>query len=120
MTTKLETEEYRQRMKGLTAGIESWKLRHANAWLNPKDAETPIVTMIKGWLAYADHHQAAYESTIGDDYVLGDEWATIGFALRGLLNGDLGRLDGGSLDSLLCNNLTTEGWNCDTQERVNG
>ena len=37
-------------------------------------------------------------SRLSADYVLGEAWAEIGRQLRNLLNGDLGRLDGGTLD----------------------
>ena len=44
-------------------------------------------------------------SPIGEDGVLGEYWAEWGKALRGLLNGDCGRLDCGSLDTVLVDNL---------------
>ncbi len=44
-----------------------------------------------------------------DDGVLGDEWAKIGGALRGLLNGETGRFDCGTLDRLFCETLRSEG-----------
>lgn len=75
-----------------------WQDRHNTAMLNPQGAETPIVTMIGGWILYARRHLAQYQSTIGEDGVLGPEWEAIGDALRGLLNGELGRLDAGTLD----------------------
>lgn len=63
--------------------------------------EAGIVHLIRGWAEYADAHFHRFESTIGEDSVLGEEWAQIGSALRGLLNGELGRLDGGTLDGLI-------------------
>lgn len=57
--------------------------------------------MIVGWECYAIAHREAYESPIGEDYVLGEEWKAIGLALLGLLNGELGDLDGGDVDSLI-------------------
>lgn len=38
---------------------------------------------------------------IGDDYVLGAAWEEIGTQILNLLNGDLGRLDGGTLDEVI-------------------
>ena len=43
-------------------------------------------------------HQDAYEFSIHADGVLGAAWAQIGEGLLGLLNGERGRLDGGTLD----------------------
>lgn len=63
--------------------------------------ERAIEKMIEGWQEYAEAHNATYESQIGDDAVIGEEWAEIGQALLGLLNGELGRLDGGTLSSYI-------------------
>jgi len=52
--------------------IGNWKERHLSAVKYPVRFEEPIVNLIKGWLIYADEHQARYEYRIGDDYVLGD------------------------------------------------
>jgi len=67
-----------------------------------------MVSMIKSWLAYADWHKGRHQSKIGDDGVLGMEWARIGCALRGLLNGECGRLDCGTLDHVIVSALEAE------------
>jgi len=72
--------------------------------------ERAMALMLAGWAYYADAHRAAYESGIGEDGVLGPEWEAIGKALRGLLNGDLGRLDAGAIDSALLGSLQAEGF----------
>jgi hypothetical protein len=66
--------------------------------------------MVRGWAKYADAHRARFETGIGDDYVLGPEWSAIGFALIGLLNGELGGFDGGTLDAFLRDSLAAEGF----------
>ena len=91
-----------------------WKQRHLSAITAPKAAEVGIVNMLKAWLSYADSHQERYESGIGDDGVLGPQWAQIGSSLRMLLNGEAGRLDCGTLDSIICDNLTAQGFDPDT------
>ena len=63
--------------------------------------ERAMVLMLRGWLAYADAHAESYESDIRDDCVLGEHWRTIGEGIRGLLNGETGRLDPGTIDSLI-------------------
>lgn len=65
--------------------------------------------MLTGWHHYAGVHQHQYESPIGDDGVLGPMWQAIGQALLGLLNGDLGRLDAGTLDAFIRTTLTLGG-----------
>ena len=87
-----------------------WQERHFTAVRVPKGPEVPIVTLINGWAEYANVHRARFESGIGEDYVLGPQWAAIGAALRALLNGELGRLDGGTLDGFLNATLTAEGF----------
>ena len=103
-----------------------WKSRHLTAIAEPfgtlygPEKPTPeraIVLMLRGWLEYAEAHKSAFDSNIGDDSVLGDEWFKIGEALRGLLNGDLGRLDGGSLDTIIFDNLKEQGFDPDLGER---
>lgn len=70
-------------------------------------SENAIVHALSGWINYAEAHK------IGDDYVLGPAWARWGFALRELLNGDLGWLDGGTLDTIIHTNLAEQGFNPD-------
>src|SRR5689334_11744723 len=81
-------------------------VKHIALFQNPRhDFETAVVEMFKGWAKYAEDHKARYESPIGDDGVLGDYWESIGDALRGLLNGETGRLDCGTLDGFILNTM---------------
>jgi len=97
--------------------MSDWIIRHARAYASPQGAEIGIVGMIKGWVAYAEDYSERYGSEIGSDYVLGGYWASIGFTIRGLLNGELGNLDGGTLDGILVILLSAQGWDCDIEER---
>lgn len=90
-----------------------WSTRHLAALNAPRDAEVAIVGLLEAWLIYADRHQDRYMSDIGEDGVLGPEWAKVGSALLALLNGELGRLDGGTLDTLIRDTLVLEGYNPD-------
>lgn len=83
--------------------------RHEAALSAPRGVEEPIVRMLSGWLGYADAHRERFMSGIGEDYVLGPEWRAIGLGIRGLLNGALGRLDAGAIDSILVDELHVEG-----------
>jgi hypothetical protein len=90
--------------------IGGWQGRHIGAVACPRtEYERALVELLSGWLRYADAAQERWESGIGNDYVLGPNWAQIGTGIRGLLNGDLGRLDGGTLDHVLCRTLEAEG-----------
>jgi hypothetical protein len=72
-----------------------------------------MVEMVSGWLRYADAVLHGYGSLIGKDAVLGPDWRGIGTGLRGLLNGDTGRLDCGTFDALLVNILRSQGFDPD-------
>jgi hypothetical protein len=93
--------------------VNGWQGEHAKALHIPRGAEIPFVSLLNGWLEYADSHSRRFETGIGEDYVLGPQWAAIGSALLSLLNGELGRLDGGSLDSLIRDTLAAEGFDAD-------
>lgn len=89
---------------------KEWGNRHLSAIRHPIAQERAIVVMLRAWLGYADQHKAQYESTIGEDGFLGPEWAKMGASLLELLNGELGRLDGGTLDTIIREALTAEGF----------
>ena len=87
-----------------------WQTRHNNAAVRPRaGTEESLVAMLRGWATYAHVHKESYDSPIGDDGVLGPEWQAIGESLRGLLNGDIGRLDGGTVDSFIVDTLRDNG-----------
>lgn len=91
-----------------------WQTRHFSAITAPKsEFEKAFVEMLSGWLRYADSHAQQYESRIGEDGVLGVYWAQIGAGLRGLLNGELDRFDGGTLDSVLVGTLEEQDFDPD-------
>ena len=106
---------YQSRLFALPASARNdrtgWSARHRAALRAPRGPFEPAyVHLLRGWLCYADAHREQYHSGIGDDGVLGPHWARIGADLRGLLNGELGRLDGGTLDGLICRTLEAEGF----------
>jgi hypothetical protein len=73
--------------------------------------------MLRGWLEYAEAHTNNFASNMGGDHVLGDEWFKIGEALRRLLNGELGRLDADTLDTIIADNLDEQGFDAEMGER---
>ncbi len=85
---------------------QRWARLHARDF----DLTHPIVRLITAAADYADTHEKRFGSSIGHDYVLGKDWKRIVIAIRGLLNGELNGLDGGTLDSLLCKMLEAEGF----------
>ena len=83
----------------------SWAQGHRDAMTSPRGPEIAIVFAFKGWDSYAIEYADHYDSDIGSDSVIGRAWAEWGAALRGLLNGRLGRLDAGTLDNIITHNL---------------
>ena len=88
------------------AVFTGWKARHIQAMQNPRTLfEQAFTQMLAGWECYAQAHQTAYDSHILSDGVLGASWSVLGEGLLGLLNGELGRLDGGALDQTIRSQL---------------
>lgn len=85
-------------------------IRHNDAIDHPKGFEVPIVRMLHFWEMYAVEHAKRFESPIGEDYVLGAEWQAMGEAIRGLLNGETGRLDCGTLDGYILQTMREQGF----------
>jgi len=97
----------------LRTRTDSWAARHLAAWDHPQGIEKGIVQLTWAAAMYADAHRAKFDSGVGDDSFLGPEWESIVRSIRTLLNGELGRLDGGTLDGILSEMLTAEGFNVD-------
>ncbi len=82
-----------------------WQARHFVAW-----NKHPVAGMIAAFGKYADQHNKRFESTLSEDYVLGAAWLDGMKAIRTLLNGDLGQMDGGTCDTMICAMLFNEGF----------
>jgi hypothetical protein len=95
---------------------QGWKTRHNDAWRFPQTKEAPIVNLVLAFAAYADNHSARFDSKIGFDGVLGPAWADIGQSIITLLNGEIGRLDGGIVDGLVHDIMAEYGVDPDTGE----
>lgn len=66
---------------------------------NPKKImEQAIVHACAALRHFGEGHRALYESPIGEDGVLGNYWLGMARALVGMLNGESGRLDCGTVD----------------------
>lgn len=57
-----------------------------------------IKNIFASLVSYAECHREAYESPIGEDYVIGEYWKQMASGLIGLLNGETGQLDCGEYD----------------------
>ena len=84
-----------------TSGSTSFPSRHLNAVVNPTFPGEILIVVLAAVIQYCEDHTSQYGALIGDDYVLGPGVTDILQGVRTLLNGSLGRLDGGLLDGLL-------------------
>ncbi len=85
-------------------------LNHTRALANPRNGfEMAIAALFLGLNEYAEAHRDQYHSPVGDDGVLGEHWQAIASGLIGLLNGDTGRLDCGTLDGAIRSLATAHG-----------
>lgn len=67
----------------------------------------PIPEGVKAWVKYAEGYKSYL---LSEDAVLGPAWYDWGKGLRGLLNGDLGDLDAGTIDCLIHDTLIKQGF----------
>ena len=83
-------------------GSNRWGERHVTAWRRPSgDVELAVRDQIDGWSRYAENYKTRFSSPITSCGVLGPVWIEQGRLLLDLLNGELGRLDAGTLDGLI-------------------
>jgi hypothetical protein len=104
-------EEVEHRASNGPPDSKEWARSHIEAWLLGTSIYAVCFTrMIQALALYADAHNTRYGSPIGEDDVLGGAWADATYAVRGLLDGELGGLDGGTLDRMLVGMLRREGF----------
>ncbi len=91
---------------------QDWAQRHLDAMQSPQDEfELAVTSLIRGWCSYALAYNLHFnDNNIGEDSVLGEEWAGIGRSILGLLNGKIGRLDANTIDKAVRKILIAEGY----------
>lgn len=96
-----------------------YKERHREARILPRAGyERALNNTLKGWIEYAESARSAAgrdDFEMHDDYVLGDHWAEIGYALRRLLDGETGRFDCGTFLDEITHTLTGNGYSAEDQ-----
>lgn len=77
-----------------------WRTRHNDAVSNPGRLEHPIIYAALAIGNYSKNYAINYGANVAEDAILGQE-AILPMirAFRTLLNGELGRLDAGTLDA---------------------
>jgi hypothetical protein len=77
-----------------------WGPRHADAFMCPGTVERPTVNLILALAQYADAYALRFEDTISTDGYGAPIWLSMLKGWRDLLNFELGKLDGGTLDGM--------------------
>jgi hypothetical protein len=90
-------------VRSLRAADPGYRARHYQATGLPMGFEGPIIRMLRALADYVDAYRTEWpDLRLGNDCVLGEAWAEMLRGFRDLLNGNLGRLDGGALDAAVC------------------
>ena len=84
-----------------TTTANNWATRHNKAVSQPTRAEHGILGACYALESMAEAHAERYTTVIGEDGVLGECWLNILHGGRGMLNGETGRLDCGTVDGWL-------------------
>lgn len=74
---------------------------HHEALQSPRGIEIAITDMRRALLRYGIEHKERYGAELGGDGFLGDHWLQMARGYLGMLNGETGRLDCGTLDGEL-------------------
>jgi hypothetical protein len=91
------------RSKASTLVIGNKRLSAAVACkiLGQRRWEMAILQMFSGMELYAEMHRLRYEEPVGEDGIMGDAIELILAGIKELFNGEMGRLDGAAMDTLL-------------------
>ena len=84
--------------------------RHMNAMWNPDALEKPIVNLVQFLADFRTNHENGSDVKLADDSYTGPVWLDILKAARALLSTELGRLDGGLLDTIILVELEEAGF----------
>jgi hypothetical protein len=89
--------------------FHQWAVRHNEAIDRPSGFEVPIVQMLNAWETYGVEHKKRQNSLIGEESVLGRWWSSVGSSILGLLHGERGNLDLGTLDAFITETMRKNG-----------
>ena len=87
-----------------------WAERHNAAVRRPRASEAGILKACEALRILATSYAEDNDDPIGNDGVLGPCWADMARGVLGLLNGDCGRLDCGTVDSYIRDLYTRHGF----------
>jgi len=88
-------------VEGKQGSAAQWAERHLAAWRNPEGFEVALKNLILGLNQYGRSMRVEFATLAREDNFLGPAFLEIARSILVLLNGELGRFDGGSLDALV-------------------
>jgi hypothetical protein len=88
-------------VEGKQGSPARWAERHLAAWRNPEGFEIALKSLIVGLHHYGRSMRVEFATLASEDSFLGPAFVEIARSIVVLLNGKLGRFDGGTLDALV-------------------
>jgi hypothetical protein len=91
--------------------VEQWQRDHNAALQNPVGIENPLISLIDGWIKYAERWHGLYAKHIESDQNVALQWALLGRGIQAFIRcGPTGRLDSDTLFSLVGEKLSARGF----------
>ena len=87
-----------------------WAERHNAAVRRPRASEAGILKACEALRIIVTSYSEDYDDPIGNDGVLGPCWVDMARGVLGLLNGECGRLDCGTVDHYIRNLYSRQGF----------
>jgi len=94
-------EESIRTVAGERGSPAHWAERHLAAWRDPGGFELALKDLILGLDYYGRRMRKEFNTPPGEDSFLGPAFKDIADSIITLLNGPMGRFDGGTLDALV-------------------
>ena len=92
-------EESIRTVEGKRGSAAQWAERHLAAWRDPGGFELALKDLILGLDYYGRRMRKEFNTPPGQDSFLGPAFKNIAASIITLLNGSMGRFDGGTLDA---------------------
>lgn len=70
----------------------------------------PLLIAMDSLLRAARTYSTRFESTLAEDYVLGPDWLAAAKGVRGLLDGDFGPIDSGTVEEIFWRAMDAAGF----------
>jgi hypothetical protein len=89
------------RFEWMRRHMMAWELSDAGESTGKMKLEATVRDLVIAWARHGEAHRIVHGTNIGEDQYLGFAWKAQAQALLMMLNGELGRLDGGTLDKII-------------------